>query len=148
MFSAHCSSVQYRSLSLSNFQIVNAVERDSGDYECQLTGDDTEHHDEDLVLNQKLEINVFDRVTSSSSVAAEDESGGHSEGREKTSKAESVLASFVQNDQLRLAEEKRPRLSRQERKSDERTTFQRSSSSGSRLGASLGLWAALLCSVL
>ena len=133
-------------MSLSNFQIVNAVERDSGDYECQLTGDDTEHHDEDLVLNQKLEINVFDKVTSSS-VAAEDESG-HSEGREKTSKAESVLASFVQNDQLRLAEEKRPRLSRQERKSDERTTFQRPSSSGSRLGASLGLWAALLCSVL
>ena len=129
-----------------NLQIINAVERDSGDYECQLTGDDTDfHHDEDLVLNQKLEINVFDRVTSSS--VAEDESG-HSEGREKTSKAESVLASFVQNDQLRLAEEKRPRLSRQERKSDERTTFQRSSSSGSRLGASLGLWAALLCSVL
>ena len=135
-------------MSLSNFQIVNAVERDSGDYECQLTGDDTEHHDEDLVLNQKLEINVFDRVTSSSSVAAEDESGGHSEGREKTSKAESVLASFVQNDQMRVAkEEKRPRLSRQERKSDERTTFQRSSSSR-LVVSSLGLWAALLCSVL
>ena len=128
-------------------QIVNAVERDSGDYECQLTGDDdTEHHvDEDsLVLNQKLEINVFDKEKSSKV-----ESGLNSKGREKTSKAESVLASFVQNDQLRLAEEKRPpRLSRQERKSDERTTFQRSSSSGSRLGASLGLWAALLCSVL
>ena len=70
-------------------QIVNAVERDSGDYECQLTGDHTEHHNEDLVLNQKLEINVFDKETSS--LVAENESG-HSKGQEKTSKAESVLA--------------------------------------------------------
>ena len=128
-------------------QIVNAVERDSGDYECQLTGDDdTEHHhvDEDsLVLNQKLEINVFDKEKSSN-----DERSLDSRGREKTSKAESVLASFVQNDQMRVAkEEKRPRLSRQERKSDERTTFQRSSSSR-LVVSSLGLWAALLCSVL
>ena len=129
-------------------QIVNAVERDSGDYECQLTGDDTEHHDEDLVLNQKLEINVFDKEKSSN-----DERSLDSRGREKTSKAESVLASFVQNDQMRVAkEEKRPRLSRQERKSDERTNFQSSSSGSPRLGVStvsLGLClAAILCSVL
>ena len=142
-------------------QIVNAVEKDSGDYECQLTGEGTDHEDEDLVLNQKLEINVFDRDKSSSSTKGEDdERGGGLDSRggrgEKTSKAESVLASFVQNDRLRLAaaeqeqEEERSVLSRQERKSDERTNFQRSSSSstGSQLRVSLGLWAALLCSVL
>ena len=131
-------------------QIVNAVEKDSGDYECQLTGEGTDHEDEDLVLNQKLEINVFDRDKSSSTKGEDDERGGLDSrgGREKTSKAESVLASFVQNDRLRLAAEKSV-LSRQERKSDERTNFQRSSSStGSQLRVSLGLWAALLCSVL
>ena len=130
---------------MSNLQIINAVEKDSGDYECQLTGDDTDHHDEDLVLNQKLEINVFDREKSSTKT--DDENSGHSESREKTSKAESVLASFVQNDQF-----KEKRQSRQERKSDERTNFQSSSSGSPRLGVasvSLGLWvAAILCSVL
>ena len=137
---------------ISNLQIVNAIEKDSGDYECQLTGDPTDHlDDEDLVLNQKLEINVFDKEKSFSKT--DDESGVHSEeGRdEKTSKAESVLASFVQNDQLQVAKEKRSRLSRQERISDERTDIQRSSAAGSRLrvSVSLGLWAAaLLCSVL
>ena len=141
-------------------QIVNAVEKDSGDYECQLTGEGTDHEDEDLVLNQKLEINVFDRDKSSSSTKGEDdERGGGLDSRggrgEKTSKAESVLASFVQNDRLRLAaaeqeKEERSVLSRQERKSDEGTNFQRSSSTstGSQTRVSLGLWAALLCSVL
>ena len=138
-----------------NLQIVNAVERDSGDYECQLTGEGTDHEDEDLVLNQKLEINVFDRDKSSSTKGEDDERGGLDSrgGREKTSKAESVLASFVQNDRLRLAaeqEEEKSVLSRQERKSDERTNFHRSSSSstGSQFRVSLGLWAALLCIVL
>ena len=132
---------------MSNLQIVSAVERDSGDYECQLTGDHTDHVAEDLVLNQKLEINVFDKEKS---LTEEDESSGRLKGREKTSKAESVLASFVQNDHLQQAEEEKSgrRRARQERKSDERqTTFQRSS--GSRLGlSSLGTFVALLlCSV-
>ena len=135
-------------------QIVNAVERDSGDYECQLTGEGTDHEDEDLVLNQKLEINVFDRDKSSSTKEGNERGGLDSRGgREKTSKAESVLASFVQNDRLRLAAEQQEKeksvLSRQERKSDERTNFQRSpSSTGSQFRVSLGLWAALLCLVL
>ena len=144
------------SVKVPNLQVVNAVERDSGDYECQLTGEGTDHEDEDLVLNQKLEINVFDRDKSSSTKGEDDERGGLDSGggREKTSKAESVLASFVQNDRLRLAAEQQEKeksvLSRQERKSDERTNFQRSpsSSTGSQLRLSLGLWAALLCSVL
>ena len=136
-------------------QIVNAVERDSGDYECQLTGEGTDHEDEDLVLNQKLEINVFDRDKSSPTKGEDDERGGLDSrgGREKTSKAESVLASFVQNDRLRLAAEQQEKeksvLSRQERKSDERTNFQRSpSSTGSQFRVSLGLGATLLCLVL
>ena len=135
-------------------QIVNAVERDSGDYECQLTGEGTDHEDEDLVLNQKLEINVFDRDKSSSTKEGNESGGLDSRGgREKTSKAESVLASFVQNDRLRLAAEQQEKeksvLSRQERKSDERTNFQRSpSSTGSQFRVSLGLGATLLCLVL
>ena len=134
-------------------QIVNAVERDSGDYECQLTGEGTDHEDEDLVLNQKLEINVFDRDKSSSTKEGNESGGLDSRGgREKTSKAESVLASFVQNDRLRLAaeqEKEKSVLSRQERKSDERTNFQRSpSSTGSQFRVSLGLGATLLCLVL
>ena len=126
---------------------MSAVERDSGDYECQLTGDHTDHVDEDLVLNQKLEINVFDKEKS---LTEGDESSGRFKGgREKTSKAESVLASFVQNDQLQQAEEEKGgrRRARQERKSDERqATFQRSSGSRLRL-SSLGPFVALLCSV-
>jgi hypothetical protein len=100
-------------------QISGAVEADSGDYECQVTGGPSEEPEvaevaedgEDTgVLNQKLEINVFDKrkYTRSKNKKKRQpmEEGTKREAISSTaSEAELALASLVQNDQEKSREE-------------------------------------------